>query len=28
MRFSEAGRQMAARYILQRSTLYVVEGLR
>ncbi|MDL2717180.1 MAG: WD40 repeat domain-containing serine/threonine protein kinase [Acidobacteriota bacterium] len=28
MRFSEVGRQMAARYILQRSTLYVVEGLR
>jgi tRNA A-37 threonylcarbamoyl transferase component Bud32 len=28
IRFSEDGRQMAARYILQRSTLYVVEGLR
>ncbi len=28
IRFSADGRQMAARYILQRSTLYVVEGLR
>jgi len=28
IRFSEDGRQMAARYILQRSTLYVVDGLR
>ncbi len=28
IRFSEDGRRMAARYILQRSTLYVVEGLR
>jgi len=28
IRFSEDGRGMAARYILQRSTLYVVEGLR
>jgi tRNA A-37 threonylcarbamoyl transferase component Bud32 len=28
IRFSEDGRKMAARYILQRSTLYVVEGLR
>jgi Tol biopolymer transport system component len=28
IRFSEDGKRMAARYILQRSTLYVVEGLR
>jgi hypothetical protein len=28
VRFSGDGRQMAARYILQRSTLYVVEGLK
>ena len=28
IRFSADGRQMAARYIVQRSTLYVVEGLR
>jgi hypothetical protein len=28
IRFSADGRQMAARYILQRSTLYVVDGLR
>jgi eukaryotic-like serine/threonine-protein kinase len=28
IRFSDDGKRMAARYILQRSTLYVVEGLR
>jgi hypothetical protein len=28
IRFSEDGKRVAARYILQRSTLYVVEGLR
>jgi len=28
IRFSEDGHQMVARYIVQRSTLYVVEGLR
>jgi hypothetical protein len=28
IRFSEDGRRMAARYILQRSTLYVVDGLK
>lgn len=28
IRFSEDGKRMAARYILQRSTLYVVDGLR
>ncbi|HUM01217.1 MAG TPA: protein kinase [Thermoanaerobaculia bacterium] len=28
LRFSDDGKRMAARYILQRSTLYVVEGLR